>query len=190
VRVNVSDLLADRDGVRVLAFVEPLPAPGDDLAFAEPVTGEITLTGTAGGVSLRGRVHAIATCVCGACLKRFALPLTVDVGEDFGPRGVHPVGAAGARQGAAGLSAARDSAGEERELSAADFLVPVDADDTIDVTEVIRQHIVLALPIAPRCREDCRGLCQQCGADLNDGPCGCVPNAVDPRLDVLRRWRA
>lgn len=187
-RVNVSDLLADRAGVRVLAFAEPLPAPGDDLAFAGPVTGEIALTGTAGGVSLRGQVHAIATCVCGACLKRFALPLTVDVAEDFGPRAPHP--AAGARQGAAGLPSVREAAGEERELSAGDFLVPVDTDDTIDVTEVIRQHVVLALPIAPRCREDCRGLCQQCGADLNDGPCGCVPDAVDPRLDVLRRWRA
>jgi uncharacterized protein len=190
VRVNVSDLLADRDGVRVLAFAEPLPAPGDDLAFAEPVTGEITLSGTAGGVSLRGQVHAIATCACGACLKRFALELTVDVAEDFGPRGVHAAGAGDARQGVPGLPSARDPAGEERELSAGDFLVPVHADETIDVTEVIRQHVVLALPIAPRCREDCRGLCQQCGADLNDEPCGCVPRAVDPRLDVLRRWRA
>ena len=97
-RVNVSDLLADRDGVRVLAFAEPLSAPGDDIAFAESVTGEIVLRGTAGGVSLRGQVNAIATCVCGACLKRFALPLVVDVAEDFGPRGVHPVAAAGARQ--------------------------------------------------------------------------------------------
>jgi len=190
VRVNVGDLLADRDGVRVLAFAEPLPAAGDDLAFAEPVTGEITLTGTAGGVSLRGQVRAVATCVCGACLKRFGLPLTIDVAEDFGPRSVHTAAAAGSRLGAAGSPSVRGPAGEVRELSAGDFLVPVDADDMIDVTEVIRQHVVLALPIAPRCREDCPGLCPQCGADLNDGPCGCVPDAADPRLNVLRRWRA
>jgi uncharacterized protein len=184
VRVNVSDLLADRDGVRVLAFAEPLPASGDDIAFAEPVTGEITLAGTAGGVSLRGQVHAVATCTCGACLKRFALPLTVDVAEDFGPRSAHTAAPAGRRALAGG------SAAEERELNTGDFLVPVDAGDTIDVTEVIRQHVVLALPIAPRCREDCPGLCPQCGADLNDGPCGCGSDEVDPRLDVLRRWRA
>jgi len=175
VRVNVSDLLADHDGVRVLTFAEPLLAPADETVFAEPVTGDITLTGTAGGVSLRGQVRAVATCVCGACLKRFVLPLTVDVAEDFGPRGPQTAAAA---------------AGEERELTAGDFLVPVDAGDIIDVTEVVRQHVILALPLAPRCRDDCPGLCPQCGADLNDGPCGCAADEVDPRLDVLRRWRA
>jgi uncharacterized protein len=177
VRVNVSDLLADRDGVRRLAFAEPLPAPGDDVAFPDPVTGEITLAGTAGGVSLRGRVHAVAACVCSGCLTRFTLPLTMDVAEDFGPRD-------------ASTATAVSGNGEEQELTAGDFLVPVDAGDTIDVTEVIRQHVVLALPIAPRCREDCRGLCPGCGADLNNGPCGCVQDDVDPRLGVLRRWRA
>jgi uncharacterized protein len=173
VRVNVAELLADRDGVRVLAFAEELPAPSDDIAFAEPVTGEITLTGAAGGVSLRGRVRTVAGCVCGACLRRFELPIAVDVSEEFGPRGERP-----------------EAPGEEHELTAGDFLVPVEAGDTIDVTEVVRQHVLLALPLAPRCRDGCPGLCHRCGADLNDGPCGCDPHEVDPRLEGLRRWSA
>ena len=172
-RVNVSELLADRDGVRVLAFAEPLPVPGEEFTFAEPVIGEIRLTGGAGGVSLRGRVRAVASCVCGACLRRFALPLAVEVTEEFGPRGEGP-----------GTDV------EQRELTAGDFLVPVEAGDTIDVTEVVRQAVLLALPLAPRCRDDCPGLCPRCGADLNDGPCGCDPREADPRLDALRRWRA
>lgn len=186
-RVNVSDLLADRDGVRVLAFSESLPAPGPegDIAFAEPVAGQIRLSGTAGGVSLRGQVRVAASCVCGSCLKRFALPLTVDVAEDFGPPRPHAASAADA----AGRKAA-PGASDETELTAGDFLVPVEPGDMIDVTEVIRQHVLLALPIAPRCRDECRGLCPKCGADLNDGPCGCGADDIDPRLDVLRRWRA
>ncbi len=174
VRVNVSELLADRDGVRVLAFAEPLSAPSEDVAFAEPVAGEIRLTGTAGGVSLRGRVQAVATCTCGACLRRFQLPLSVNVAEEFGPRGTE--------------SEAKDPG--ERELTAGDFLVPVEQGDTIDVTEVVRQHVLLALPLAPRCRDGCPGLCPRCGADLNNGPCGCAADEVDPRLEALRRWRA
>lgn len=172
-RVNVAELLADRDGVRVLAFAEELSAPSEDIAFAEPVTGEITLTGAAGGVSLRGRVRTVAGCVCGACLRRFELPIAVDVSEEFGPRGERP-----------------EAPGEEHELTAGDFLVPVEAGDTIDVTEVVRQHVLLALPLAPRCRDGCPGLCPRCGADLNDGPCGCDPREVDPRLEGLRRWSA
>ncbi|HEV2283321.1 MAG TPA: DUF177 domain-containing protein [bacterium] len=167
----MAELLADRDGVRVLAFAEQLSAPSEDTAFAEPVTGEITLTGAAGGVSLRGRVRTVARCVCGACLRRFELPIAVDVTEEFGPRGERP-----------------EAIGEEHELTAGDFLVPVEAGDTIDVTEVVRQHVLLALPLAPRCRDDCPGLCPRCGADLNDGPCGCDPHEVDPRLEALRRW--
>ncbi|HEV2359043.1 MAG TPA: DUF177 domain-containing protein [bacterium] len=172
-RVNVSELLADRDGARVLAFAEPLPAPGEDVSFVEPVTGELVLTGSAGGVSLRGRVRTVASCVCGACLRRFPLPIAADVTEQFGPR-----------------SEAPEPDAPVRELVPGDFLVPVEAGDMIDVTEVVRQHVVLALPLAPRCREDCPGLCPRCGADLNDGPCDCEPHDLDPRLDALRRWRA
>lgn len=43
----------------------------------------------------------------------------------------------------------------------------------VDITEDIREAVLLALPANPRCRSDCRGLCPVCGADLNPGPCGC-----------------
>jgi len=69
-----------------------------------------------------------------------------------------------------------------------DFVVPVGADDTVDLSEVVRQHLLLALPIAPRCREACRGLCPTCGADLNVGRCGCVRDEIDPRLRALQQW--
>jgi uncharacterized protein len=52
----------------------------------------------------------------------------------------------------------------------------------------VRQHLVLALPLAPRCRETCRGLCPQCGTNLNTGACSCDRREADPRLEPLRRW--
>jgi len=61
--------------------------------------------------------------------------------------------------------------------------------DTIDLAPLVREAIMLELPLAPVCSPDCQGLCPTCGADLNDGPCGCAPTSVDPRwaaLDVLR----
>ena len=68
-----------------------------------------------------------------------------------------------------------------------DDLYPI-VDDTIDLGPLVRDAIVLELPMAPLCREGCRGLCPQCGADRNEADCGCVA-PVDPRwanLDVLR----
>ncbi len=61
-------------------------------------------------------------------------------------------------------------------------------DDHLDLGPLVRDALLLELPIAPLCREDCAGLCPTCGVDLNSGPCGCPPPAGDPRwaaLDVL-----
>ena len=66
-------------------------------------------------------------------------------------------------------------------------LYPI-VDETIDLGLLARDAVVLELPMAPLCREDCAGLCAHCGANLNEGDCGCVA-PHDPRwanLDVLR----
>jgi len=63
---------------------------------------------------------------------------------------------------------------------------PVAPDATeIDVTPAVREELVLAAPRFVLCREDCKGLCPQCGQDLNSGACECVP-ALDPRWQRLR----
>jgi uncharacterized protein len=63
---------------------------------------------------------------------------------------------------------------------------PVAPDATeIDVTPAVREELVLAAPRYALCREDCKGLCPQCGKDLNAGPCGCVP-IVEERWQPLK----
>ena len=61
--------------------------------------------------------------------------------------------------------------------------------DLVDLGPMIRDAVVLELPLAPLCQEGCRGLCVECGADLNQGDCGCEA-PTDPRwatLDILRQ---
>jgi uncharacterized protein len=60
--------------------------------------------------------------------------------------------------------------------------------EEVDLSDLVRDAVLLELPLAPLCRADCAGLCTTCGADRNDGACGCRP-ATDPRwatLDALR----
>jgi uncharacterized protein len=57
--------------------------------------------------------------------------------------------------------------------------------DEIDLSPLIREQVLLALPTRPLCQEDCRGLCPQCGADLNREVCGCRDTKTDPRLRIL-----
>jgi uncharacterized protein len=63
------------------------------------------------------------------------------------------------------------------------------AGDEVDLEPMVREAVLLALPLAPLCREECLGICPTCGADRNEGMCACVPDERDPRwaaLDILR----
>jgi uncharacterized protein len=70
---------------------------------------------------------------------------------------------------------------EEDDLSTAYY-----SDERIDLGHMIREQFYLAIPMKPLCREACRGLCPECGTNLNTGTCDCKPRWVDPRLDALR----
>jgi uncharacterized protein len=59
-------------------------------------------------------------------------------------------------------------------------------ENLIDVSEDIRQHLVLELPMKPICTSDCKGLCPRCGKDLNQGDCGCPKSDDDSPMSVLK----
>ncbi len=59
-------------------------------------------------------------------------------------------------------------------------------DDGIDLVPIVRDAILSSIPIRNLCRPDCKGLCPKCGADLNQGDCGCDREITDPRLEVLK----
>jgi uncharacterized protein len=74
----------------------------------------------------------------------------------------------------------------ETELSGDDLDLSFYAGDEIDLSPLVLEQLVLALPTRPLCRDACRGLCPKCGIDLNSGKCACVQDEGDPRLAVLR----
>lgn len=57
--------------------------------------------------------------------------------------------------------------------------------EEVDITDDLREAIVLNLPHFPLCNDACRGLCSQCGKDLNDGPCGCSAREAGGAWDAL-----
>ena len=62
--------------------------------------------------------------------------------------------------------------------------------DTIDLTESVREDIILHFPVKPLCKNSCPGLCPVCGASLSgDAKCDCIPVSGDPRFGVLDRFR-
>ena len=58
--------------------------------------------------------------------------------------------------------------------------------DTVDLEPLVAEELILGLPDVPRCSEACKGICQQCGKNLNEGPCACSSDVVDPRWVRLK----
>ncbi|MBR6407683.1 MAG: DUF177 domain-containing protein [Clostridia bacterium] len=67
-----------------------------------------------------------------------------------------------------------------------DDTIIVIEDSRVDLDELITSDIQLSLPMKQLCREDCRGICQKCGKNLNEGDCGCNDSEIDPRLAALK----
>jgi uncharacterized protein len=105
-------------------------------------------------VSVRGDVSAAVQLECVRCLREFDLEVSA------------PFTAYADRRGKA-------SAAEEEALERDDYMLFHDG-RRLDLREGVRETLLLELPITPRCREDCPGLCPKCGADLNLGPCACA----------------
>jgi uncharacterized protein len=160
------DLAAVREGpVETTAEVaadDPLVV-GSGVALASPlvVTGRLSAAGE-GKYYWQARLVTVVNAECRRCLAPVHVPLTQTLGLVF---------------------ITEDEAGDEDDC----YVVPRRA-TMLDLSEAVREELILAVPQFVECRDDCRGLCPRCGADLNAGPCGCQQE-TDPRWAALTRLR-
>jgi uncharacterized protein len=84
------------------------------------------------------------------------------------------------------LPASELASEDEREVAEEDLDTSYYRDHQIDLSQLLREQFYLALPMKPLCQGGCRGLCAQCGTNLNTGTCQCAPGWEDPRLAPLR----
>ena len=116
---------------------------------------------------LEGTVRTELELPCSRCLEPFRLP--VDSAFDLRY-----------------LPVSEASAEAEQEVGEGDLETSYYRDDEIDLDELMREQFYLALPMKPLCSDACKGLCPQCGTNLNTSACDCAPAWEDPRLAALR----
>jgi uncharacterized protein len=104
---------------------------------------------------------------CGRCLDAFELPVDARFELRYVPQ-------------------VENTGDAEREIDEDDLTTAFYREGLLDVIEMLREQFQLALPMKPLCAESCRGLCPECGANLNRAECGCRPTWVDPRLAPLK----
>jgi uncharacterized protein len=120
------------------------------------------------GILVKGKLRTEVELTCSRCLGRYTTPLTMQLEDEYIPTVDVLSGAP---------------------LPAPDEPTPftIDEHHSIDLGEAVRQYSLLAVPMKPLCREDCRGICAGCGKNLNEGPCACPQREMDPRWAALNK---
>lgn len=138
----------------------------DGGGVASQVSGRVSLMRTNRGILVEGRLHTETSVNCGRCLTPLRYPLDFNIEEEYFPT-------------------VDVASGTPVEVSEDIGAFTIDEYHVVDLTEAVRQYALVGLPMKPLCREDCVGLCPGCGHNLNEGPCGCPAEPIDPRWAAL-----
>jgi uncharacterized protein len=163
---NVAQLMKSPVGTSLASEINEEAVQLDDLKIIGPLAGHARMRRINQGLLVDGWVDLTVEHTCTRCLKVFEQPMHVAFEERFYPTvdvvtgiPVQPVDPEDA--------------------------FPIDEHHLVDLTEAIRQQVLLEIPMVTLCDANCAGLCAQCGKDLNLGPCACEPE-VDARFSVLK----
>lgn len=159
-QVNVSQLLKEPQGARRHYDFQETTPDGSAACAADLLRTDASILVSASCITRFNNT-------CSRCLSTFTAEAHFTFNEEFFPV----------------VDAFTGSRLADREQG--DFTIG--EDQVLDLDDAVRQYHLLALPMKALCRVDCQGLCAQCGANLNEGPCGCPQEHLHPAWESLRR---
>jgi uncharacterized protein len=162
--LNVSLTALDRGEVVVREQI-PTDDPmweGSGVTLASPLDVDLTARQVGDGVFVRGRLRTMVRQACRRCLSTVEQPVDDVVDMLF------------------------DTLGEDEEEAEGEVYPLPARGDTLDLRDAVREQLLLRAPEFVLCREECRGLCPQCGTDLNQGECDCAPEKAESPWDALK----
>ena len=159
-KVQISDMISKSERNRNIDYKFEIPQfefEGDIIKSVDPCE-------VVGGVSsdvdiliFKAKIKTTLEMVCSRCLDTFIYPIDIDIEERF----------------------------TTNNKSEDDDVIVV-MNDVLDITEIVETSIISTLPIKRVCKDDCKGLCQVCGCNLNYDSCSCDKEDVDIRFEVLK----
>jgi len=158
--IDISDLnrkkILKKD---VHLILEPgtLLVEDEDVLFSEPVKLDITISSIGEILNLDGKLSAELVFTCSRCLESFTYHVDLEIHEKF-----------------------------SNKLNDNDEDIILFDSESINITNIIENNIVMALPMKKLCNEECKGLCPNCGTNLNIHSCNCNNSDIDIRLAELK----
>ena len=159
--INFSDLLSKKNRKKEISLsfeLEPFEFEGEEIRAIENVNVEGLGISEKDVILIEASVKTKLKLNCSRCLDTFIYPIDIDIEERFT---------------------------KSKELQDDEELIFVE-DDTLDIIQIVENCIISTLPIKRLCKEDCKGLCSQCGTNKNVKKCQCDNFDVDIRLAKLR----
>lgn len=140
-----------------------------ELAFAGPIAFKLELKRYGDDILIDGGLQGKAVFNCGRCLNDYEQAIT----GDFSLRALPE-------------PEFKQEYAQETMLGSEDLDNFTYIGNTLDLCEVLQEQVILSLPLAPLCKEECKGLCMTCGADLNRGACECGAQPGHPAFGALK----
>ena len=159
-------------------IISEMPGEGLDVEFQETVTfdagpslvqAQLKIKKIDTQVVVNGNIWADAELQCSRCLKVFKSRISFPFEAVFYP-----------------IEQLKEE--EKHELKVEELDMGFYAKDELDLFDIIKEQIMLNLPMKALCNDSCKGICLRCGADLNAGDCSCSKKDIDPRLVTLKKF--
>ncbi len=142
----------------------------DVIKLVSPVKGQLSIRKIMPEVVIQGEITANAELECSRCLKNYSSEINAPIIVTYHPAG--ELKAEGKRQI------------REDELETGFYF-----GDELDLTELLKEQILLNVAMKPLCSETCKGICPKCGTDLNVNKCSCSLDKTDSRLEGLKELK-
>ena len=149
------------------SFDDRQGAIDERVTLVEPATvnGTVRLAGRE--VFVNGHVKTRAAVECDRCLKQVELPVDTDFELEY-------------------VTGSTYESSDTAELTEQEMSVSVFDGESIDVDEIVKEQVLLAVPTRTLCQPECKGICPECGIDKNTGDCACDTKEIDPRWAALK----
>jgi uncharacterized protein len=140
----------------------------EEVIAVSPLTGRLNFLRTGSNIFVTGSLEITLQKVCVRCLTDLVLPVSIEIEELFYPKTDIITG---------------NTVPIPDDVDVANL---IDDHNILDLSEIVRQEVVLANDVVIYCRPDCRGLCPYCGIDKNVDTCDCASKHADPRWSGLQ----
>ena len=170
-KIYLADLQKEQGSIVYYHFLVDsgnIELQGENFSLRELITFNIAASFTGRALTIIGNFKTKVELPCSRCLEVFTLPLEGNIREKFKE---YP-------------------SMEEPEESFLEEHLPEEfmSGEPFYLNNILRDNLILSLPLKPLCFEECRGLCTVCGENLNVATCGCQKEIIDPRLEGLKKF--